>query len=119
MERSVRLPNFPGPERRASVRFPLALEAHCVLHRRGQVETREGRTIDISSLGLRFAVAGPLEPELRLDIAINWPALLDGRIQLQLVVAGTVVWSSGSETAMRILRHDFKIRSVTTNAPSP
>ena len=89
------------------------------MHRRGQVETREGRTIDISSSGLRFAVAGPLEPELRLDIAIDWPALLDGRIQLQLVVAGTVVWSSGSETAMRILRHDFKIRSVTTNAPSP
>ena len=119
MERPVRLPKFSGPERRASVRFPLALEVHCVSHRHGQVETREGKTIDISSSGLRFAVPGPLERELRLDVAIDWPALLEERIQLQLVVAGTEVWSSGTETAMRILRHDFKTRSVVINAPSP
>jgi hypothetical protein len=119
MERPARRPNFSGLERRASVRFPLALEVHCLSHRRGQGETREGKTIDISSSGLRFAVPGPLEGELRLDIAIDWPALLDGRIQLQLIVAGTVVWSSGTETAMRILRHEFKTRSVVINAPSP
>jgi hypothetical protein len=89
------------------------------LHRRGQAETREGKTIDISSSGLRFAVPRPLEPEQRLDIAIDWPALLDGRVQLQLIVAGTVVWSSATETAMRIIRHDFKTRCVLPNAPSP
>jgi hypothetical protein len=119
MERQLRLPNFSGPERRGSVRLPLALEVHCVSHRLGKVETGEGKTIDISSSGLRFAAPGPLERELRLDIAIDWPVLLDGRVQLQLIVAGTVVWSSGTETAMRILRHEFKTRSVVINAPPP
>ena len=119
MERPARLPNFSGPERRASVRFPLALEVYCVSYPRGQVETCEGKTIDISSSGLRFAAPGPLERELRLDIAIDWPVLLDGRVQLQLIVGGTVVWSSGTETAMRIQRHEFRTRSVVINAPSP
>jgi hypothetical protein len=82
------------------------------------VEAREGRTIDISSSGLHLAVPGLLEREERLEIAIDWPVLLDGRVQLQLIVAGTVVWSSGTETAMRILRHEFRTRSVGINVPS-
>ena len=49
--------------------------------------------------GLRFVAQGPpLEPGLRLDIAINWPVLLDDHVQLQLIVTGVVVrskWNRG------------------------
>jgi hypothetical protein len=98
----------PG-ERRDSVRFPLALEArYSVAHG----ETGLGRIVDISKSGLRFSLKAPLPPGRRLDVAINWPVLLDGRVQLQLLVTGRVVWSNGSETALRIYRHAFRTRGV-------
>ena len=118
MERLVRLPKDPRPERRASVRFPLTLDVRYSVSRRSV--SGSGQLIDLSSSGLRFAAQGPLRPAgLRLDVAIDWPVLLDGRIQLQLIVTGLVVWSSGTESALRILRHDFRTRSVRLNATSP
>jgi hypothetical protein len=92
---------------------------YSVLHRCAPVETGSGQIIDLSSSGLRFAAQRPLEPGLKLDVAINWPVLLDGRIQLQLIVTGVVVWSSGTETALRIQRHDFRTRRVGVKAVSP
>jgi len=110
-ERRVRLPNDPNPERRASTRFPLALEVrYTVSGRRALRETGSGRTIDLSSSGLRFATQGPLEPGIKLDVAIDWPVLLNGGVQLQLVAKGEVVWSSGTETALRIQRHELRTR---------
>ena len=116
----MRLPKDPGPDRRASVRFPLTLDVrYSVSHHRATVETGSGQIIDLSSSGLRFAAQGPLEPGLKLDVAIIWPVLLDEQVQLQLVVTGVVVWSSGTETALRIQRHDFRTRRVGLKAASP
>ena len=120
MERLVRLPKDPRPERRASVRFPLTLDVrYSVSHRRAPVETSSGQLIDLSSSGLRFLAQGHVEPGLRLDVSIDWPVLLDGRVQLQLIVTGVVVWSSGTEITLQIQRHDFRTRSVRLNATSP
>ena len=119
-ERRVRLAKEPGPDRRASVRFPLSLDLrYSVSHRRAPLETGSGQIIDLSSSGLPFATQGPLEPGLKLDVAIDWPVLLDEHVQLQLVVTGVVVWSSQTETAMRIQRHDFRTRRVGLKAASP
>jgi PilZ domain len=119
-ERRVRLPKEPGPDRRASVRFPLSLDLrYSVWHTRAPVETGSGQIIDLSRSGLRFAAPGPLEPGLKLDVAINWPVLLDGRVQLQLILTGVVVWSSGTQIALRIQRHDFRTRSAGPKAASP
>ena len=115
----VRLPKAAGPDRRASVRFPLTLDIrYAVSHRCAPIETGSGQVIDLSSSGLRFAAQSLLEPGLKLDVAINWPVLLDGRVQLQLIVTGRVVWSNGTETAMEIERHDFRTRSVGLHVAS-
>jgi hypothetical protein len=119
VERRVRLPKKPKSERRVNVRFPLNLEVRSVSHRRKSVETRFGKIIDISSSGLRFAAQGPLELGLKLDVAIDWPVLLDGRIQLQLILTGVVVWSSDTETALQIQHSDFKTRRVGLSAVLP
>jgi hypothetical protein len=109
----VRLPECLRPERRANARFPLTLEIrYFVSHGHAPVESGSSQTIDLSSSGLRFAAKRPLEPGLTIDVAINWPVLLDGRVQLQLIVTGIVVWSSGAETALQIQRHDFRTRRV-------
>jgi hypothetical protein len=62
----------PNTERRASTRFPLALEVrYSVSGRRALMETCAGRTVDLSSSGFRFATQAPLEPGIKLDVAID------------------------------------------------
>jgi hypothetical protein len=112
-DRRVPVPKDARLERRTSVRFPLALDVrYSVLHRHGPIETGCGQLIDVSSSGLRFTAQRPVDRGLKLDVAINWPVLLDGRVQLQLTVSGVVVRSSGTEISMRIQKHDFRTRSV-------
>jgi hypothetical protein len=119
-DRRVPVPKDTKLERRSSVRFPLTLDVrYSVLHRNGPIETGSGQLIDVSSSGLRFTAQAPVERGLKLDVAINWPVLLDGRIQLQLTVSGVVVRSSGTEISMRIQRHDFRTRSVQLKTASP
>ena len=111
--RRVRLPKDPGSERRASTRFPLNLEVrYTVAGCRAPFETGSGRTIDVSSSGLSFSADRPLPTGVKLDVSIDWPALLDGGVQLQLVASGVVVRSSGAVIALRIERHEFRTRRV-------
>jgi PilZ domain len=92
-------------------RYPLALEmSYSVLDGARMGERRASQTIDLSSSGVRFIAADPLALRTRVEIAINWPTLLEGRIALQLIAAGVVVRSSGRETAVRLEEHAFKTR---------
>ena len=110
-ERRVRLPKSPSQDRRACKRYPLDLELrYTKSDRRELLETHSGRIIDLSSSGLRFTAEGPLLAGLRIDVSIDWPALLDGGVPLQLIASGVVVWTSGTETALRIQRHEFRTR---------
>ena len=119
-ERRVRKPEDLSSERRASTRFFLNLELrYTTSDSRRPVQTGSGRTIDLSSSGLRFAAQTPLEPGLKLDVAIDWPVLLDGCAHLQLIATGVVVWSKGTETALRIQRHELKTRRVGLRIAPP
>ena len=109
--RRVRLPKGPSSERRTSVRFPLNLEVrYSVAGRRGPDEQGSGRTIDMSSSGLSFTADRPLSIGQKLDLSIDWPVLLDGDVQLQLVSSGGVVRTTRAVTALRIERHEFRTR---------
>jgi hypothetical protein len=89
----------------------MTLEIRYVILSRGvEVATGSGRTIDLSSSGLSFTAEGRLLTGQQLDVSINWPVLLDGRVQLQLIVSGSVVRTDGSVTALRIERHEFRTR---------
>jgi hypothetical protein len=52
-------------------------------------------------------------------VAIDWPVLLDGGVPLQLIAAGVVVWSKGTETAMRIQRHELRTGRVGLKVVPP
>jgi len=111
--RRVRLMKGLNPDRRGSVRFPVNLEVrysvlgHCV-----PAESGSGRTIDMSSSGLSFTTDRPLSIGQRLDLSIDWPVLLDGGAQLQIVASGVVVRTAGAVTAIRMERHDFRTRGA-------
>ena len=109
--RRVRLLQGLSSDSRSSVRVPIDLEVrYRVVRRRRPVENGSGRTIDISSSGLSFTADTPLSIGQTLDVYIDWPVVLDGGVQLQLVTSGVVVRSAGAVTAIRVQRHDFRTR---------
>jgi hypothetical protein len=110
-EHEVRLPRDESPERRSSTRFPLTLDVrYVVVGRRARVETGWGRTIDLSSSGLSFTAEKPVLTGKKLDVSIDWPVLLGGGVQLQLIMSGTVVRTSGTGTALQVGRYEFRTR---------
>ena len=71
-----------------------------------------GRTIDLSSSGLRFNADRPLVVGQRIAVCVDWPVLLHGSVKMQLAMSGTVVRTNGMEVAIQIYEHDFRTRSV-------
>jgi len=111
IEREARLLKGVVAERRGTTRYPLSLEVHYTLlsHPLG---TGSGTTCDMSSSGLSFTADRPLQVGQLLRVSIDWPAVLDGGVQLQLVVDGVVVRTAGAVTAIHMERHEFRTRRV-------
>ena len=87
-----------------------------VIGHRGPAENGSGRTIDMSSSGLSFTADRPRLVGQNLDVSIDWPARLDGDVQLQVVVSGVVVRTDGAVIALRIERHEFRTRRAGARA---
>lgn len=99
----------PGTPCQRSLSLTLEVR-YVVLGRRAPVEMGSGRTIDLSSSGLSFTADRPLQTGQKLDVYIDWPVLLDGGVQLQLIMSGVVVRTGGTATALQIERHEFRTR---------
>jgi PilZ domain len=98
-------------DRRARKRYPLNLDLdYVVLLGRQSVQSGNGHLVDISSAGLRFARPGWPPPVLglELEVSIQWPTCLDDGAPMQLKAAGTVVWTRGAETALRLHRLELR-----------
>jgi hypothetical protein len=109
-------PEQGNPERRVKTRYKLALElSYCVVGGARSREVGKGRTIDLSSAALRFAAERPLATGLCMEIVVDWPTLLDGRIPLQLIASGLVVRTHGTDTVVKIERYVFKTRKTRDN----
>ena len=96
-------------ERRGSDRFDL----DCLLvakapQRGGEPERSRGKTINMSSKGLRFSSEKSFRPGQRLEVSIAWPARLDDGCRLKIVVVGRVVRSMESETAITIDKAEYR-----------
>jgi hypothetical protein len=112
-------PSGVNRERRAATRFPLTLQLRYSIKREGMgAEVGSGQTIDASRAGLRFTADRPLAPGLQVALFIDWPVLLDGSVRLQLFLAGTVLRSNGTETALQIHRHTFTTRGRGLKQPT-
>ena len=96
-------------ERRSKPRYPF--EQALVFRRRGrQSETvpSPGNTLNMSSSGLLFEADSTVGLGEVLQIAVNWPAKLDNRCPLKIVVTGRVVRCSGDQTAVEILQYEWR-----------
>lgn len=78
-----------------------------------------GQTSRMSTSEVVFTADQPLDAGTKLEISIAWPALLNGRVALQLVVTGDVVGSRGSLTTVRIRKYHFRTRGRQTEFVQP
>jgi hypothetical protein len=105
------IPDEKHPDRRHANRFPIARDlTYRALSRREGGTPGEGTTINMSSNGVLFGTSHPLHAGTRVEVAINWPAQLDGKCALNLVMRGRVARSEPGRAAIEVLQHEFRTR---------
>ncbi len=116
-EDSANQPN--GADRRTNARFPcrLAVTYQALEHPfLSGVATSE--TLNISSKGLLFATAEPLQAGQLLQVSVDWPARLEDQVPLKLVAEGRIVRIVNGLAAMRIDKYEFRTRRARAQAPA-
>ena len=99
--------------RRQRTRYPIALELRWSLTTKKIIVDRgAGWTVDLSSMGLRFQTDRELPAGGSLELSINWPAMLGDVTPLQLVIAGRIVRSTYIDTAVQLVRYEFRTRTL-------
>jgi hypothetical protein len=107
-------------ERRATKRFPIEqdLQYKVLDHRATVPENGAGKTLDISSKGVFFGTEQQLRPGKRIEVSVNWPALLEGGCPLKFVAVGRVVRADENRAAMHIEQYEFRTRRTKETAPA-
>ena len=109
-------PRNSGHERRSHRRYPVDLGIWCRALPSGRVVA--GKICDISSHGVRFTSSQILAPGAKVELAIDWPVLLDNACPLALRGQGRVLRSDRHSTAIEIERHEFCTRKTEATAVS-
>ena len=108
---------YAGGERRQSERFAIERNVrYRVLNKRTTESTGEGLTINISSRGVLFTSAHPLTAGVRVEMCISWPAQLNDKCALKLVVRGRVVRFGEGRAAVAIQQHEFRTHLTGTGS---
>ena len=96
-------------ERRRHRRYPIRLPAtYKTKGIRGAAQT-----IDLSARGVRIESDTALPVGTAVEIAVEWPVLLDGRTRLKLVYAGRVARAKSRTIALAGYRPEFRLAGRT------
>jgi c-di-GMP-binding flagellar brake protein YcgR len=97
------------PDRRQYPRYPIALELrYKLLNQDPAQKPRSGRTLSISNGGISFDTKDQLPEGSQIDLAIDWPYLLNGASRLRLVVHGHVVRGDTKGAVVKVSRYEFR-----------
>ena len=106
----------PGADRRKSARFSLGLAVKCRFTDPSFDRTLFGEVVNISSKGLLIrGTSTSLSIGQTIRACIDWPASLDNRVGLQLVVVGRVVRTTDDCAAIGIKRYEFRTRAARSS----
>ncbi len=95
------------PDRRSARRY--AIEQALYYKRCGKGWTCEqGKSVDISSGGIKFTTESSLNPGDMIELSMNWPAMLGGGCPLRLQILGYVVRGGPLTAAAKIVRYEFR-----------
>src|SRR5579862_2998439 len=98
-------------ERRSRIRFCLGLRVRFRSLDRGCPFSGIGAVVNMSSSGVLVASPPKLTEGTRMELAIEWPWLLNGKVPLQLVTTGRVVRSDSFVFAVALRGHQFRTTS--------
>ncbi len=109
-----------GGERREYRRYHLQLELKWkLIRRRRLLDAGVGRTVDVSSGGIRFDAGRHLPEGLNVELSISWPVLLHNVAPMQLVATGKIVRCDGLQAAIRTMQREFRTVGVSSGRPIP
>jgi hypothetical protein len=94
-------------DRRCNLRFRISTSAEYTigrLHGKGVIR-------NISGGGIFIQVGRTLPVGRLLELLIDWPAKLDGKLRLQLSVKGKVLRSTADGTAVEVLGYECRFDS--------
>lgn len=103
-------------ERRSKVRFPLELRVSYRTLGRGTPCTGEGWVVNMNRGGVLVSARHEIGVGARMELSIEWPSLLYGRVPLRFVTVGEVVRCDESSFAVTLGRYQFRTakRKVTS-----
>jgi hypothetical protein len=96
-------------ERRGTERFPFAGEVKFrLLSKRLGNKEGTGVMINLSSGGVLLKTPVVLPPGKAVELALTWPARLDGRCALKMLATGRIIRYENGMAAIQFLRHEFR-----------
>lgn len=102
------LPQPVSIDRRSRNRFPLGLPVRYRTLGRGPRFAGVGCVVNMSSGGVLVGDEKKINPGTRMELNIEWPSLLDGRVPLRLVMVGKVVRCQPSSFALELVKYQFR-----------
>jgi hypothetical protein len=106
-------------DRRLNQRYPIDIPLQYKLLWRGKVvKTGQGRTVNLSSSGALIDCGVALPKGVQLELSIEWPAKIDGKVGLSLVAVGKAVRAAGQNVAVAYSQHSFRTRGLRVCASS-
>jgi hypothetical protein len=98
-------------DRREDRRYGIELELRYKVIARSRLQLNGGgRTLNMSSGGVLFSGDQDLPAGAFVELAINWPVLLQNTRPLTLVVVGRVVRCEDGKVAIKTNRYEFVTR---------
>jgi hypothetical protein len=95
-------------ERRSKIRFPLELRVSYRTLGPGSPCSGEGWVVNMNRSGVLVSSQHEVDVGKRMELSIEWPSLLYGRVPLRFVTQGTVVRCDGSNFAVTLARYQFR-----------
>jgi hypothetical protein len=71
-----------------------------------------GQTVSIGSKSIVFIAEQPLIAGLTADLNVDWPALLDDAVRLQVHIRGKIDKTDEHKTFLQIMGHEFRTRAA-------
>jgi hypothetical protein len=95
-------------ERRLKFRYPLELGVRFRACSRESRISGAGWVVNVSSGGVLVSSHHHVILGAIVEVSIEWPSLLDGRVPLQLVATGRVLRSGPAHFAAAFDKHEFR-----------
>jgi hypothetical protein len=95
-------------ERRSKVRFPIELRVSYRTVGRGIAHAGEGWVVNMNRGGVLVSSQNEINVGARMELSIEWPSLLYGRVPLRFVAVGQVVRCDKFSFAVTLARYQFR-----------